>query len=205
MRDTYSDTFVPIYYHFNGGGYRAWVITRSDFYIPGTFYVPHMFMDGYDEGTNYNLWNSDYLARQPVTTDVTIDVEASLFGITLDATGTVCVEAGGTAKTMRVYMVQVLDHYPPTPTYYRNCFRLVHIEDVTVDAGACVDVEHTFTLTTIDTATPEDIGVVVWAQQPLDAGPAEVYQAGKLFSPTLILYRSDFESGELTDWSLVVP
>ncbi len=209
LLNTYPDTFVPVFYHFNGDGWQSWVNTRRYFYVPSgtTFYVPHMYMDGFDRGTSYTQWTNNYLTRQPVTTDVTVDVGAELFGVSLDAAATVCVEPGGIGKDLRVYMVQVLDHYPyPTSyTYYRNCFRQVYTEDVHVDPDTCVDVAHTFTVTAVDTATPENIGVVVWAQEPLAAGPAEVYQAGTLSSPTLVLFRSDFETGDTTGWSVVEP
>jgi len=209
MFNNYNDTFVPVYYHFNGDGWQSWVNTRRYFYVPSgtTFYVPHLYMDGFDRGTSYTQWASNYLARQPEPTDVTVDVGSLLFGTSLDAAATVCVEAGGTGKDLRVYMVQVLDHYPypTTYTYYRNCFRQVHVENRYVDAGACVELAHTFTVTTVDTAIPENIGVVVWAQQPFDAGPAEVYQAGRSLSPTMGLFRDDFENGDTLGWSVVEP
>lgn len=64
LLNTYPDTFVPVFYHFNGDGWQSWVNTRRSFYQPsGDFYVPHMFMDGFDRGTNYYGWTANYLAR----------------------------------------------------------------------------------------------------------------------------------------------
>lgn len=205
--DANPDTFVPIFYQFNDPYYRPWAWTRALFYVPsGTFYTPQIHVDGVDGGVGsgyfLTLLAQDVAARQAVPTDVTVDIAADLSGFSLQVEGTVCVEAGGTAKDLRVYVVQVLDHFPPQATYYRNCFRQVYTVDVHVDAGACVEVGRTFTVTSDDTAAPRNIGVVVWAQEPLATAPAEVHQVGMLYP---VIFRSDFETGDFAGWSVVEP
>jgi hypothetical protein len=127
---------------------------------------------------------------------------------TFEFTAEVCVEAGGAGKAMRVYMVQALDKYPTTPTHSRNTFQqAATTEDVTVAAGACVEVVRTFTFGALSMATPEEIRVMAWAQAPLGGIPAEVHQAAQLAWPFVeaAMFADGFESGDLSAWTLTVP
>lgn len=152
-----------------------------------------------DGGSSSGAWNGDILARLGDSTDVTIDVEAFRGGLDLDVRSNICIEPTGTGRSMRVYFVQVLDHFPASPSYSRNAFRQVFTQDVTIAAGACVEVEKLMALKDADALQPEDIGIVVFAQEPLSGGPAEIYQTAFLFDPPGI--KADgFENGDISAW-----
>ena len=60
--------------------------------------------------------------RSDGATDVTIQLSAAqVSAATWDIHATVCVEASGTGKTMRVQTAPSLDDYPNPPSYSRNC------------------------------------------------------------------------------------
>jgi hypothetical protein len=195
--DTYSDDFIPIFYNLNGVGFQPWCGTRANFY--SLQYVPRMWWGDEDGGSSSGPWEADILARRDVPTDVTIDIIAYRGGTDFDIRASVCVESGGIGKDMRIYVVQILDYYPSYPSYSRNAFRQVATEDVYVAAGACADVQKFMTLKAEDLAQSADIGVVVWAQDPLNSGPAEIFQTAYLFD-TPGISADGFESGDLSAW-----
>lgn len=196
--DNNPQTFIPIYYHLNGVPNQPWCFTRANFYT--LQYTPYLWLDGsYDAGYTYTQWNSDFATHSAVSTDVSIAVESFRAGDRLDTRASVCIDAAGTGKDLRLYFVQVLDHYPVSPTYYRNAFRQVSTEDVTVAAGACVDAGATMTLKTEDMAQTADIGIVVWAQEQLASAPAEIYQATAVFD-TPGMFVDGFETSDTSNW-----
>ncbi len=125
------------------------------------------------------------MARLAVATDVTIVLSAvHVSGSTYEITATVCVESEGIGKTMRIYIAQVLDHWPPSPTYHRNGLKqIAGTADVTVAPGNCQDVVRTFTFDSDSWTAKPDIRIVAWAQEPLSTFPAEVYQAAWILVP----------------------
>lgn len=161
-----------------------------------------MWWEGYEYGgssSSTGSWESDILAHRAVPTDVTIDIKAFRGGADLDIRAEVCVEPGGAGKDLRIYVVQILDHYLAVPIYHRNAFRQVKTEDVTIAAGACVDVRKTMALKDTDLLQIPDIGIVVWAQEPFDVWPAEVFQAAYVFDPPGIT-ADGFESSDVSAW-----
>ncbi len=193
--DTYYDSFIPIFFNLNGDGFQSWCGTRANFY--SLQYVPRMWWGEVDGGSNRNLWEGQILIRRDLPTDVTIGINASRSGADIAVDATICIEPDGTGRDMRIYLVQILDYYPASPTYSRNAFRQVKTEDVTIAAGACVDVQKSMTLKDADLAQLSDIGIVVWAQEPLSGGPAETFQTGYQFP---FIMNDGFESGNLTAW-----
>ncbi len=200
MFDNNQQTFVPIYYHLTGGAYQTWCGTRANFFT--LQFTPYLWLDGsYDAGFTYDQWINDLAIQELAPTDVTIGVNAFRGGLGLDVRATICVEPGGVGKDMRIYVVQVLDHWgSDTSWYYRNAFRQVVIEDVTVAAGACVDLHASMSVKDGDVAQAADIGVVVWAQEPATSGPAETYQAAFVMDPPGIS-TDGFENGDLSGWN----
>lgn len=190
-----------------------WGNQRLLFYDVGSSGVPWFAYDGLFDAWPINTYASKLAQRQAVPTDVTID----LWGVetsaqTYDLTAEVCIEAGGAGKTMTVYMVEVLDHYPATPTYYRNTLRqAATTEDVTLAEGECAQVTRTFVFDTTSWAQQTDIKIIAWAQTPAAAYPAEVHQAAETawpFSggaPDPPIFEDGFESGDTTMWSSDVP
>jgi len=202
--DANPTTFIPVYYHLGTSvAYKPWCTTRFDFY--GVTLMPYMWWDGWLDGSyTYADWNADLAARQAVPTDMTIGMSSTILVDQLVVDADVCVEAGGTTKDVRVYFVVILDHYPDDATYYRNAFRQVYTQDVNVPAGDCVHLDHSFTLEALDLGRPEDVGAVVWAQDPLSSGPAEIHQAAYIIGEDTQIFHDGFESGDFSGWSEVV-
>lgn len=181
MVDTYPETFAFVQFH-GGDGYGVpWGNDRFNFY--GVQYTPTMWYDGLIERVGaqpYATYQSLFLTRRAIPTDVTIEVAgAQVSGPTYRIQATVCLEAGGTAKTLRLYIVQVLNHWPASPTYSRNGFKqAAATEDITLSPGQCQVVSREITFDEQDSwPNQENIRIIVWAQAPLSSGPAEVYQA----------------------------
>ncbi|MBN2561319.1 MAG: hypothetical protein JXQ75_10360 [Phycisphaerae bacterium] len=178
-------TFVFLQLHPWDSHQTAWQTSRASFYGAGG--TPDAWFDGvvensgsYDNVTqDYNRYRNTYLSRLSVPTDVTIQINAGLdTGSTYNVAITVGIEPGGTGKTMRIYLVQVLDHWPTDKTYHRNGFKqAASTADITVAAGGSEVVERSLTFDGDSVANEEDIKLIAWAQEPVGSGPADVYQA----------------------------
>jgi len=202
--------FVVVEYHVNDAYALPWGDARgASFYNIWSDGVPWFAYDGLFDAWPYQEYEIKLQQRLAVPTDVTLELSGvELAADTWEFTAEVCIEAGGAGKDMRVYMVQALDKYPPEYSHSRNSFRqAASTEDVTVAAGACVEVVRTFTFDALSMANPEDIVVMAWAQQPLPGIPAEVHQAAQIKWPFAepALFADGFESGDLSTWSAAVP
>ena len=183
LLDEFPDTLTLVQAHVVGVYATSWGADRfSNFYdFWGT---PSACFDGVDITVGattqvYNVYRGEYGARLAVTTDVTLALSAAyVSGSTYSITATVCVEPEGTGKTMRVHIAQVLDHWPPSPTYHRNGLKqMANTEDVFVSPATCQDIVRVFTFDSDSWAAKPDIRIVAWVQEPRSAPPAEVYQA----------------------------
>ncbi len=184
----------------------AWP-ARSAFY--NVLYTPTVWFDGTIEEvgatspwqTMYSRYLADYNTRRAVPTDVTISLRAvQTAAQTYQVTAHLCIENGGAGKTMRIYIVQVLDYWPSTATYHRNGFKqAATTADITLAAGGCADVARSFTFDATSWANQEDIRIIAWAQEPQNsastADPAEVYQAAVLSWP----FFTDCNSNGIND------
>ena len=198
--DVYSDSFAFVQIHVLDDGYHTpWGDDRWAFYAAQ--YTPTAVFDGFDSVTGavpdsnqqYTIYRANHLLpRRALTTDVTIDLTAEqISGPTYRITAQVGIEADGAAKTMRVYMVQVLDHWPASPTYHRNTFKqAAPTQDITLAPGESQSVENEFTFDATSWANQEEIKIVAWAQAPATGSPAEVYQAATRLWP-LISFPGD--------------
>ncbi len=184
MLQNYPDTFTLVQYHVGDAYAVTWCYTRATFYgVTGT---PDAWFDGAlnrpgayaTVPQQYNYYLGAYNTRMGVPTDVTINLSAvQISSNTFEMTAHVCVEAGGAGKTMRIYMVQVLDHWPADLGYHRNGFKqAATTQDITVAAGECGDVVRTFTLDAGSMAANQDVKIIAWAQVPNGSAPADVYQ-----------------------------
>ncbi len=164
----------------------SWGNSRKAFYgVTGT---PTTWFDGVVQrvgGTSGMTYVPQYGPRAAIPTDVTISVGAAqVDGATYSVTATVCIEAGGTGKTMRIHIAQVLDYFPTSPTYSRNCFKQAGThEDITLSPGECAQVTRTMTFDSDSMANPDNIQLIAWAQVPNASAPAEIHQAGILNWP----------------------
>ena len=193
------DTFAFVQIHPWAGGSTVWGGDRFDFYVPPASQgTPDAWFDGMVNNSgsmgsttaDYNRYRATFLTRQAASTDVTIELNGDLdVGQTYDITAEVCIEAGGSTKTMRIYMVQVLDYWPTSPTYHRNGFKqAAATQDITLNAEECQQIVRPFTFDGESWASQDDIKIVAWAQVPNDSGPAEVHQAAVMTWPFPALY-----------------
>jgi len=172
-------------------------------------------IDGLDDSWHgsspWEFWDDDTDDRLAITTDVTIELRA-VQGATpeeRDITATVCIESGGTGKSMRIYIAEVLDGYPATAhNFIRNGLRQVAAtEDIILASDTCTDVTRTLTLDATSLASLEDMSFICWAQDDLISGLAEVFQATQLDWPlhTDTIFSDGFESEDTTEWSMTSP
>ena len=124
--NTYPDTFAFVQIHGGDDGYDTpWGDARADFY--GLTGFPTSYYDGVIArigAWDYDTYHDDYIARYAVPTSVTINLTGvRVIGQTYDIRARVCMESDGSTESMRIYMVQVLDYWPPVVSYSRNGFK----------------------------------------------------------------------------------
>ena len=172
-----------------------WGNNRQLYYQAPT--TPWAFFDGTEDtpGTfenleeQYNRYEENYLTSFWTPTDVTIDNAAlHITGRIYRVGAQICLEDDGTAKNLRIHMIQVLDHWPENPPWNRNGFKqAAEYEDISLTPGECRTILRDFTLDDDSWADPENVKFIAWAQQPQDSSPptnrAEVFQAAKLIWP----------------------
>jgi len=198
--EDYSDTFLPIYYHLSGSAAQSWCGDRHAWY--GSHPAPNLWFDGsVNGGSDSGTWENEYLTQQQVPTGVTISLQAFRDGASIEIHASVCRERGGRSDDLRIYFVQVLDHFPADESYYRFAFRQVFSQDISLPGGACVDVTKSMSVKSTDLDQPEDIGIVVWAEVALDEGPAEIEQTAWILNPPpKMIHQDGFENGDLSAW-----
>jgi hypothetical protein len=199
LLNQHPETLIRLDIH-GGQSYEIpWGIERREFYdIPG---FPTVWFDGTIEQIGANSvsealarFQTSYQNRISAPTDVSIEIGAvHLTGSTYRVTTRISLESDGLAKTMRINMVHVLDHYPSSyDDRYRNCVREPSVapEDITLQPGESRVISREFTFDYISMHRQNNMSIVVWAQEPLDSGPAEVYNAQLMnwpFEPLTIL------------------
>ncbi|UCG15954.1 MAG: thrombospondin type 3 repeat-containing protein [Phycisphaerales bacterium] len=205
--DVYPDSFAFVQLHIYDSQATPWGDDRWVFY--NGLYTPTAVFDGTDAvvgavsdyDQQYNIYRAyHFLPRRAITTDVTIELSAEpISGPTYRASALVGIEAGGTGKTLRIYMVQVLDHWPATPTYSRNTFKqAAPTQDITLAPGESQIVQNDFTFDADSWTYQEDIKLVAWAQAPVEGAPAEIYQAVTRVWP-LVSYPNDADGDGFLD------
>lgn len=209
--DTYPDNFAVYQMHVSDPPYNSdWTDTRRVFYGNISDGIPWFAYDGLWDAWPINTYESKLNQRQAVPTDVTIELSGAESGPqTYDIHAEVCIEPGGIDKTVRVYMIEALDHWPATPSYERNtCRQGTTTEDVFLTAGSCATVIRTFAFDAISWAQQSDIKIIAWAQTPSLVYPAEVHQAKVMswpFPATETIFGNGFESGNTSAWSNTTP
>ena len=217
MIDAYPDTFAGISIHLSSSDpyTTAWGNMRANLY--GVYWIPWSVQDGLYDANPHQTYESSFLGRQAVPTDVTIDMEVLGSGALWDVRATVCIEPGGTGKTMDIFMAQMLDHYGPV-NFTRNMVQDGSTGDeITVAPDECMLVTESFVLNSVSQASPENVKFFAWAQDPNfvwapNPTPppdgyywAEVYQADKALAPFAGVFVDGFETGDESNWSVVTP
>lgn len=177
--NAHPDTFAAVQIHHGDNYATTWGNARANFYTDFAGY-PTIFFDGKEkhEGeATYAQYLAKYNLRQAVPTDVFVSITATFVsGHTYNVTVNVCIESSGTAKTMKVYLVQVLDYWPTVVNYSRNGFKqsaFTHGQEpvVTVQPGQCQQVQTTLTFDTDSWNNQEDIKLIAWAQENQSSSP----------------------------------
>jgi len=191
MLDDYPDTFTLVQIHHGDGYTTSWGNSRWTFYDAGGY--PTAWFDGVIEcpgaystiAQQYDWYVGKYDQRRAVATDVTIALYGE--GVPQDpyqVTAKVAIEAGGTAKDLRIYVAQVLDGWPYAFDYSRMGLKQAAPEvDIHLEPGEWEFIEHEFTFDAQSWNHYEDITIVAWAQEPEGSAPAEVYQAAEMRWP----------------------
>jgi hypothetical protein len=187
-------TFIQI--HGSNDPYRIpWGQMREAYYAVAGY--PTAWFDGKvkaegayeNENLQYSWYNSIYNQRKGVATDVTVSVGGVLVsGQTYAITVRVALDPNGIAKTVRVYAVHALDHYPSSSdNRYRNCLRLPTAPpyvDVALTPGMTADVLHwNCTFDSTSWAQQSDIRIIAWAQKQATYGGAG---AGELWNAKMM-------------------
>jgi len=191
--DELPGTFAVVEIHTSGQANIPWGNTRKYFYnITGT---PTSWFDGTVEcrGAHqsvqqmYDWYKGVYNSRRNRPTDVTIELSAKNVGEqSYEFTARVCMEKGGSAKNVRIYMVEVLDNWPVSPSYSRNTVRqAATTQDISLSPGDCQEIVRRVDFDDNSWNRKEDIKIIAWAQAPLSSAPAEVYQAAESQYPFL--------------------
>jgi len=206
MADDNPDTFALVTIHHGDGLATPWGNQRAIFYDSMFIGYPTFVYDGLFDAWPPGTYISKFRNRQLVPTDVTIELTGvQLAENEFEVTADICIEPGGVAKDMRIHMVEVLDHHPAAEAFHRNTLRQgASSEDVSAAANECLQVVRSFTFDSFSMSHPRDIQIIAWAQDTLNAGPSEVFQAAKHRPYTPEVFADGFESGDLTAWSLAV-
>jgi hypothetical protein len=203
----YPDTLISLMVH-TSGWTTAWGTERRYFYA--LQYVPTAEWDGWYEyvGSDnvYNVYHQAYLNCLARPTDVTIDLTAyKVAANQLKVVAELGVEPGGAGKTMRVHMVLALDHWPPGYDWCRDSVKAGQNKgDIVLNPGESAQLTQEFTLDADCLAQPNDVKVVVFAQEPLAAKPAQVYNANFLHGP-FGFRKGDLNCDGLADFGDINP
>lgn len=182
----YDDSCALVQIHYGDAFQIPWALDRWNYY--STSYTPTAIFNGQDtmEGAvlndeqQYTIYRTNhFLPQRAFPTDVMLDVWAeALSGPSYRAHVEIGIEAGGTSKPVRVYLVQVLDHWPDDPSYSRNGLKQVVGEQaLTLNPGQTQTLTWDVDFDAESWARQQEIKLVAWAQDPQPAAPAEVFQA----------------------------
>jgi len=207
LLDVFPDSLSFIQYHHDDESALPWSDARWTFY--GLHYTPTTIFDGADVmigslldiELQYNLYRVNHFQPdRAAPTDVTLTIRGEpVSGQTYRAIVDVGIEPNGVPRTLRIYMVQVLDFWPTTKSYYRNGFKqAAPTVDVSLNPGEVQTLEATFTFDAESWANRENIKLIAWAQLPLDTAPAVVWQSATRQWP-LVSYPDDWDGDGVAD------
>jgi len=179
-------------------------------------YIPHSVHDGLYKADPYTTYESKFLTRQAVTTDVTVEMTVMGAGDAWSVSALVCIEPGGAGKTMKIWMARVLDHYGPA-NFERNMVRDgSDATEIALAPAECATVTKSFVILDVPSqSSPENVKFIAWAQDPtyvwdpnsppVGAAFAEIYQASKALAPFAGVFIDGFEAGDTMRWSSATP
>jgi len=166
-----------------------WGDVRQNFYSIGGY--PTVWLDGWSEkvgssgsvSANYSDLNNRLNACLARDTDVTIEMAGEeISGTQYQVSGTIGIQAGGDAKSMRVQLIQCYDavNWPESGELQFNTVRQAMTSfDVSLGAGDSHDFDHTFTLSGESVSNTNDVTYLCIVQTPTGSSPAQVHNAHK--------------------------
>jgi hypothetical protein len=200
---------VALWLHRSDGYECEWSDWRKwNFYNYG--YIPYTVIDA-SIVTSTGMFQTHIDQRLAVPTDVTIELGATMVDTsTYVATANVCVEPTGAVTAMNLHFFNVLDHWPTSPTYYRNCVREGYrMGTITVGPGSCIGVQQQIVFDGDSLANSTDIKIAAMVEEPVAVAMGEVYQAAIINWPLAStghpVFSSAFENGTLGGWSAAAP
>lgn len=193
MIANYPDTFLHLKVHGGDAYASAWGNSRMSFYGVGGY--PDVWFGGSQEVSGvassllvidtYNLYVARYNAIHAQATDVLLDIGAvHVTGETYSVSVRVTLEATGTAKDVRLHVVQMLDHYPALDPYYRNFFvQAAPTQTLSLTPDEYVEYTYDFTLTGASAADHANVRFLAWTQATNSSAPATIHQATMMTWP----------------------
>lgn len=161
----------------------AWGNSRLSFYNVSGF--PTVYLDGWwsqvgsygSVSANASNITNGMNACLNRSTDVAMESSGQeLSNSQYKVTWEVGVEAGGSAKSVRMYAVQALDVWPASGTHYFNCVIQHQNETViSLTPGVPQTIEHTFTLSGASLTNKDDVRYIAWVQDVAGSGPAQIH------------------------------
>ena len=206
LLDVYPDSLTFVQYHANDMYMTPWEAERFAYY--DGLYTPNAVFDGTDRTVGavdnvlrqYAIYRTTHFLPELATpTDVTLTLQATyLGGQSYRASAEVGLDPDGTAKNLRVFILQLLDHWPPDHDYYRNAFKqAAPTHDISLAPGQSQIIEEDFTFDADSWANPQNIKLVAWAQTPGNF-PAHIYQSATRVWP-LVTYPGDEDGDGVLD------
>jgi predicted CXXCH cytochrome family protein len=206
LLDVYPDSLTFVQFHVNDDYATTCGDARFAFY--DGHYTPMAVFDGIDRtvGSVDNVFQQyasyrtiHFLPERATPTDVTLTLQVTyLGGQSYRVFAEVGLDPDGTAKDLRVSLLQVLDHWPPDHDYYRNAFKqAAPTHDVSLVPGQSQVIEEDFTFDADSWANPQNIKIVAWAQAPGDF-PTHIYQSATRLWP-LVTYPGDEDGDGIPD------
>jgi hypothetical protein len=183
--DTYPGRIAVVEYHIQDDGYHTpWGDSRANSFYSLNDTAPVIIYDGVYDWPPEDYWYG-FEQRLDVAASVTIDITAEqLDGPMWSFTSTVCVEPGARDRDARIYTVATLDRYPVPPDHSRTSLvQAASPRTVSIDTGQCTEVTSIFDFEPHVWNMRESLVMTVWAQDPLNSGPATVYQAAQISWP----------------------
>lgn len=193
LLDAHPNTFAFVQYHHWDSYAQTWGENRFAYYQGSP--IPDAWFDGKTRllgEVDYEPYHNALTTRESVTTDVVLQLNAEqLSGPAFNISVSVGIEAGGQGKTMRIFVVQALDHWPTEESHYRNCFiRDVMTQDVSLSPGnsQIVATPQPFVFDSDSWSHQSNIRIIAWAEKlpprpPVPDTVEVVYQAAVLSWP----------------------
>ena len=176
MIDEYPDTWVGFQIHCGDAYATTWGNQRKSYYgVTGypTYLIDGIYKQVGSEGTSVPANKAKMVQymeiRLGVPTDISLELGGEVVsGQTYRMVAKATLDESAAARTVRLYMIEALDHYPSSAVHYRNCFRqAANYVDLDLEPGEAQFVEHEFTFDSTSWAMKENIRIIGWVQKKL--------------------------------------